>query len=122
MLSLPPSVRLFVAREPTDMRKAFDGLAGVVRDAMGQDPLSGHLFIFFNRQRNRVKILWWDRTGFFLLSKRLEAGRFALPKPTADASTSTVRITAAELMLILEGIDISDARRRQRFERKALEE
>lgn len=121
MLSLPPTVRLFVAREPADMRKAFDGLAGLVRDAMGEDPLSGHLFIFFNRQRNRVKVLWWDRSGFYLLAKRLEAGRFTLPKATGDASSTTLRITAAELMLIMEGIDLDGAKRRRRFERKILE-
>ena len=80
MLSLPPSVRLFVAREPVDMRKAIDGLSGVVRDVLAEDPMSGHLFIFFNRRWDRVKILWWDRSGFWLLLKRLEEGRFKLPR------------------------------------------
>lgn len=76
MLSLPPSVRLFIACEPTDMRKSFDGLAGLVRGALEQDPLSGHLYIFFNKPRNRVKVLWWDRTGYCLFAKRLEVGQF----------------------------------------------
>ena len=120
MLNLPPSVRLFVAREATDMRKSFDGLAGIVRDAMDEDPLSGHLFIFFNRQKNRVKVLWWDRTGFFLLAKRLEAGRFTFPE---SASTSTGRvfcISSPELALVLEGIDLSGARRSKRYTRPAI--
>ena len=120
MLNLPPSVRLFVAREPTDMRKAFDGLAGIVRDVMEEDPLSGHLFIFFNRQRDRVKVLWWDRTGFFLLAKRLEAGRFTLPEAATASSARSLCISSAELALILEGIDLSNARRSKRFTRAAI--
>jgi transposase len=119
MLSLPPSVRLFVARDPCDMRKSFDGLAGIVRNVMRDDPLSGHLYVFFNRRGDRAKILWWDRTGFFLLAKRLEKGRFTLPEPTADASGTTMRITAPELMLILEGIDLRSAKRRPRYAHKS---
>jgi transposase len=78
MLSLPPSVRIFVAREPADMRKSFDGLSRLVCDVVEQDPQSGHLFCFFNRRRDRVKLLWWDRSGYWLLYKRLEKGRFAI--------------------------------------------
>ena len=78
MLSFPPSstVRIFVAREPVDMRKGFDGLTGEVIDVVDEDPQSGHLFVFFNRRRNRMKSLIWDGSGFWLLYKRLEHGRF----------------------------------------------
>lgn len=120
MLSLPPSVRLFIARDPTDMRKSYNGLSGIVRDAMAEDPLSGHLYIFFNKNRNRVKVLWWDRNGFFLLAKRLEAGRFTLPEVTAGASGSAIRISATDLTLILEGIDLRGARRSRRYQRNTL--
>lgn len=67
MLTLPPSVRLYVATEPVDFRKGFDGLASVARHVVGEDPMSGHIFLFYNRRRNRVKALWWDRSGFALL-------------------------------------------------------
>ncbi len=117
MLSFPPTVRIFVAREPADMRKAFDGLAGIVRGAMAEDPLDGHLYVFFNRQRDRAKILWWDGSGFMLLAKRLEAGRFALPELATTATGRASRISSAELALVLEGIDLRDARRQKRFHR-----
>lgn len=118
MLSLPPSVRLFVSREPVDMRKAFDGLAALVRDVLEEDPLSGHLFIFFNRRGDRAKILWWDRSGFWLLCRRLEAGRFVLPKvDEAKESGKKLRLTATELALVLDGIDLSGARRMKRYSR-----
>lgn len=117
MLSLPPSVRLFVAREPTDMRKSFNGLAGIVRDAMADDPLSGHLYVFFNRARNRVKVLWWDRNGFVLLAKRLEAGRFTIPASLAATTGASIRISATELALVLEGIDLDGAKRAHRYSR-----
>lgn len=121
MLSLPPSVRLFIAKEPADMRKSFDGLSGIVRSSLNDDPLSGHLYIFFNKQRNRMKVLWWDRSGYALLSKRLEAGRFYFVDKAQDAKTNAIRITGAELLLILEGIDLNGAKRRKRFDRKTLE-
>jgi transposase len=112
MLSLPPSVRIFVALEATDMRKSFDGLAGEVRRLIEQDPLSGHLFVFFNRRRTMVKVLYWDRNGFCLVAKRLERGTFRLP----DANESgAVEMEAMELGLILEGIDLRGARRRLRW-------
>ena len=71
MLSLPPSVKIFIARGVTDLRKSFDTLAALVCEVIDEDPQSGHLFVFLNRRRNRVKILWWDRSGYFLLAKRL---------------------------------------------------
>jgi transposase len=112
MLSLPPSVRIFVALESTDMRKSFDGLAGEVQRLIEQDPLSGHLFVFFNRRRTMVKVLYWDRNGFCLVAKRLERGTFRLPEVK---ESGVVEMEAMELGLILEGIDLRGARRRLRW-------
>jgi len=115
MLSLPPSVRIFVALEPVDMRKQFDGLANAARQVLGQDPLSGHLCVFFNRTRTLMKALYWDRSGYCLIAKRLERGRVQLPK--TDGS-GRVEMEAVELALILEGIDLSGAKRRRRWTSK----
>lgn len=111
ILNLPPSVRLFVCAEPTDMRKSFDGLAALVEHGLGHDPLSGHLFCFFNRRADRAKILWYDHSGYALFAKRLERGRFRLP--SAKPGERSLAIRAAELALILEGIDLAGARRRR---------
>ncbi len=111
MLSLPPSVRLFVARGATDMRKSFDTLAALVMDVVDHDPQSGHLFLFINRRRDRLKILWWDRSGYCLLAKRLEHGRFRV-FDRADGGTGAFEMSVSELALILEGIDLRGARRR----------
>lgn len=110
MLSFASSMRVFVCEQPTDMRKSFDGLAGCVEQVIGGDPLSGHLFVFFNRRRNMVKMLLWDRSGFCLLSKRLEGGRFALAGDVACRE-----IDVAQLVLILEGIQLKDCIRHKRF-------
>lgn len=114
MLTWPPSVRVFVATGATDLRRSFDGLAGAAREVFSQDPLSGHVFVFFNRRRDRVKLLLWDRTGYWLLHKRLEAGRFRLPAESAAG----LELTAAELSLILEGIDLAGATRHKRYARR----
>lgn len=111
MLTWPASVRVFVHTGPTDMRRSFDTLAALVREVLREDPLSGHVFVFFNRPRDRAKLLLWDRTGYWLFYRRLESGVFRLP----GACGSPVEMTAAELSLILEGIDLSQAERRQRF-------
>ena len=114
MLTLPPSVRIYVAAAPTDMRKQFDGLAAAAATVMKQDPLSGHLFVFFNRRGDRTKILFWDRNGYCMVCKRLERGVFRLPwrgQPTG----SHVELEAAELALILEGIDLRGAQHRPRW-------
>jgi len=111
MLSLPPSVRIFVARGATDMRKSFDTLAALVIDVIDEDPQSGHLFFFVNRRRDRAKILWWDRFGYCLLAKRLEHGRFRV-FDRASGKGKSFEMTASELSLILEGIDLRGARRR----------
>lgn len=104
MLSFAASVRIFVAREPTDLRRSFDRLAAMAEQVLGQDPLSGHVFCFFNRRRDRVKLLFWEGGGFWLFYRRLEAGTFAVP--------SRQEISARELFLVLEGIEVIRERRR----------
>ena len=115
MLSLPPSVRIFVATEPVDLRKGFDGLSAAAREVLRQDPLSGHLFVFINRRRNRAKILVWDRSGFWLLYKRLERGRFRLPRPRREGA-SAIEMEATDLALLLEGIELGRTVWRPRWE------
>lgn len=115
MLSLPPTVRIFVAVEPVDLRRGFDGLAAVTRSVIKEDPLSGHLFVFLNRRRDRAKILVWERSGFWLLFKRLEKGRFVLPSD-ASAGARHLEVEASELTLMLEGISLRGATRRVRWE------
>jgi transposase len=112
MLMPPPSVRVFVASVPVDLRRSFDSLAACTEQLLQQDPLSGHLFVFRNRPGDRVKILYWDRTGYCLWYKRLEKGTFRLP-----SGPGGVEISAAELVLLLEGIDLAGARRQVRFVR-----
>jgi transposase len=114
MLMLPPSVRIFVCLAPADLRRSLDGLAALTREIIHEDPLSGHLFVFFNRRRDRTKILFWDRSGLCLYYKRLERGVFHL-SAFGQANPQRVEVEAAELALILEGIDLANARRRARF-------
>ena len=114
MLTLPPSVRIYVATTPTDMRKQIDGLAATVREVIREDPLSGHLFVFFNRRGDLTKILFWDRNGYCMVTKRLERGVFRWPEAAREGATH-VTLEAAELALILEGIDLRDAKRRPRW-------
>jgi transposase len=114
MLTLPPSVRIFAAVEPVDARKSFDGLAAVVRDSLGGDPMTGHMFFFLNRRGDMAQILFWDRTGFVVMRKRLEAGTFRMVR-NDEGNKSHVEIDAAELGLILEGIDLGTVKRRKRF-------
>lgn len=118
MLSLPPSVKVFVAVEAVDGRKGFDGLLGLVSSVVGESPLSGHLFVFRTKRGNLVRILFWDRTGFCLLSKRLERGRFRFPWTVPDGAQQ-LQVEAAELMLVLEGIDLTGAQRRPRWQAPA---
>jgi transposase len=111
MLSLASTLRIFLAVEPADMRKGFDGLGQLVRDRIDQDPLSGHLFVFRNRRRDRIKILYWDRDGLAIWMKRLEVGCLKWPAPGA----SRVEWTPAELALTLGGIDLKATRKRPRY-------
>ena len=117
MLSLPPSVRLFVATQVVDGRKGPDSLMTLVRDVLGEDIFGGHLFIFFTRRRDRVRIIYWDRNGIAMWTKRLERGRYRYQQAT-DEGIEVRTIEAAELGLILEGIELSGARRRPRWEPK----
>lgn len=111
MLSFPSTVKAYLCSVPIDLRKSFDGLSGCVEQIIGGDPLSGHLFVFFNKRMTMVKVLLWDRTGFCVWCKRLEQGRFSIGR-AAEQGTA---LEMPELLLMLEGIDLSGARRRKRF-------
>lgn len=112
MLTLSPAVRVFVAPDPIDLHLSFDRLAGLVRNHLRSDPLSGHLFVFFNKSRTHSKILAFDRGGYTIYYRRLERGTFQLPPVPADATR--VEVDSATLAMILEGIDLR-APRRLRF-------
>lgn len=117
---LPATVRVFVCTRPTDMRKSFDGLFGAVQEFLGQDPLSGHLFLFFNRRRDRAKALLWDRDGFLIVYKRLESGSFQNLDPARAAGqsgTAGLELSVTDLAMILGGVDLTTARRRKRYSR-----
>lgn len=112
---MPSSVRVFIAPEPVDLRASYYRLASLVRGHLGADPQDGHLYVFVNKQRNLTKVLFWDRSGFCLLCKRLEAGRFQLPKTLPDGALR-IEVDANALTLFLEGIDLAQARRRPSYE------
>lgn len=114
MFTLPPALRIYLATTPTDLRKGFDGLSAAVMQILGEDPTSGHLFVFRNRRGDQIRIIFWDRTGYCIFAKRLAQGRFHLPSPTSSDARH-VEVDAAELGLVLEGIDLSAARRYKRF-------
>lgn len=116
MIHLPASVRVYLALSPCDMRRGFDGLHALVSEKLQLDALGGHLFVFGNRRRDRVKILYWDRDGFAVWAKRLEQGTYALPFSEGAAQRE---ITAQELGALLSGIDLNQARRRKRYQRAA---
>jgi len=118
MLSLPPSVKIFVARGVTDLRKSFDTLAALVCEVIDHDPQSGHLFVFLNRRKDRVKILWWDRSGYCLLAKRLEHGQFKI-YDQAGSGSGHYEVSASDLALLLEGIDLRRSRRRLSHDEKS---
>jgi len=118
---IPAAVRVFLCTKPTDMRKGFDGLFAMVQEFLGQDPLSGHLFLFLNRRRDRVKILFWERDGLVIWYKRLEAGTFQKLDPAASVDHKTgqagLELSATDLALLLNGIDVTTAQRRKRYAR-----
>ena len=118
MIHLPASVRVYLCLTACDMRKSFDGLHQLVRDYLALDAFAGHLFVFTSRRRDRLKILYWDRDGFAVWSKRLEEGTYAMPL-TDSAGEHRREITAQELAALLSGIDLSQARRRKRYQRPA---
>jgi transposase len=113
MVSFSSTQRYYLYGEPADMRKSFDGFAGLVINRMKRSPMSGEVFIFLNRRREQVRLLVWDRTGFVLYGKRLEKGSFERPKEAIKAPYKIV--TWAELQLIMEGISLSSARWRKRY-------
>lgn len=116
MISLPASVRVYLCTVPCDMRRSFDGLHGLVGSVMELDALAGHLFVFSNRKKDRLKVFYWDRDGFAIWSKRLEEGTYAMPFGQSEGRRA--EITAPELSALLSGIDLSQAKRRKRYERK----
>jgi transposase len=110
MFGLGPATRIYLAAGATDMRKGFEGLYGLARDRLSCEPLSGHVFVFANAQRNRLKLLFWDGSGLWVCAKRLEKGRFRWPE--AAGGEDRVVLSPEELTLLLGGIDLSRARRR----------
>ena len=117
MIALPPQIRLFLYRLPTDMRKSFDGLVALTVSAMKQEPLSGNLFVFFNRRRDRIKILYWGQTGFCIWYQQLQQGTYPLPTEHALKTDDTVDVMRSQLSLILDGIDLASIRQRRRCQR-----
>jgi transposase len=111
VLGLGPATKVYVATGTTDMRKGFEGLHGLVRDELGNDPLSGHLFLFANRARSRMKILFWDGSGLWVCAKRLEKGRFHWP--IAKAGETSVAMRQEELAMLVSGIDLMQAKPRR---------
>jgi transposase len=116
MLTLPPSVKVYLSAGATDMRRSIDGLSALVRERLRLEPLSGHLFLFRNRRGDRIKILVWDRSGFWVFYKRLEQGTFAWP---SEDQVEPVEMRGADLMLLLSGVDLGGSRRRRWYERAA---
>ena len=116
MLTLSPAVRIFLRPGATDMRRSMDGLSALVREEMELDPLSGHVFLFRNRRGDRLKILVWDQSGFWVMYKRLEQGTFAWP---SEEHLFPLEMRASDLMLLMSGVDVSRTRRRRWYERAA---
>ena len=118
MMGLTTSVRVFVCTHPADMRRSFDGLSGMAQNIMKQDPLSGALFVFRNRNRDRLKIMYWDKDGLAIWYKRLEKGSFQLPTDmqSKDERPASAEITTEELSMLLGGIDLANVKRRKRYQ------
>jgi len=117
MLNFPPAVRIWMGTAPVDLRRSFDGLAEQVRQLLRNDPLSGHVFVFRNKRGDRIKLLYWDEDGYVIVYKRLEMGVF--PWPAVAAEQPSVALRAAELAMLLDGIDWSKAQRGRRYHRPA---
>jgi transposase len=113
MIGLPGSVKIYLSTEHADLRKGFNGLSGIVRE-WGLDLYSGHLFVFFSKRRNSVKILTWDRGGFVVWHKRLELGRYRIPK--ISVGENRIQLDGGQLSMLLDGIDFSKVRRQKRWE------
>jgi len=115
MLTFASNLRIYLHTLPTDMRKSFDGLSGLVRSVFAADPTDGSLFLFINRRRDRIKMLWWDHDGLALFYKRLEAGTFELLQAADDAAV--LQIDATQLAMLLGGVTLESAKRRKRYAR-----
>jgi transposase len=115
MIHPPASVRVYLCLNPCDMRRSFDGLHALVRDHLQLDAFAGHLYLFANKRRDRLKILYWDRDGFAIWAKRLEAGTYVIP--SGEPGEARFEITVEELGALLSGIDLSSATRRKRYQR-----
>jgi len=116
MIILPASVRILLCLEPTDMRRSFDGLSMMTETILKQNPLSGHLFVFRNKRKDRIKILYWNHDGFAIWYKRLEEGTYQFPKTASD--NISLEIEARDLFVMLDGIDLSKVKRLKRYSRK----
>lgn len=116
MIAFAPQVRVYLYRRPTDMRKSFHGLVALTQAELRQDPLSGSLFVFVNRRRDRMKILYWGQTGFCIWYQQLEKGTYQIPNHASLEEQDTMEVTRTQLSLILEGIELSSARQRARFQ------
>jgi len=110
--------KVYLAKEATDMRKGFPGLVALTEAVLRQEPTSGHLFVFLNRRRDLMKILYWDGTGFCIWAKRLERGSFQRPPRVADDALPGLELSAAQLTMMLEGIDLTSVRQRVRYHRQ----
>lgn len=117
MLSLSNQVKVFLALEPADMRKSFDSLAALVHDVLQLDPLSGHLFVFRSKRGDRIKILYWDAQGYALWYRRLEVGTFRFP--IAREGTASLAISATDLAMLLDGVELTSVRRAKRYQLRA---
>lgn len=118
MLTFSPTQRIFLARAVVDMRKSFDSLTSLVRNQLGKDPFTGDVFLFVGKSRDRVKVLVWDASGFWVCAKRLEKGTFALPKPAlAHDAESSLPLSVAEVHLLLEGIEVHAATYKRHYHR-----
>jgi transposase len=115
VILLPRAVRVYVATEPVNLRKSYDGLSNAVREVLAHDPLSGHVFVFLNRRKTQVKLLLWTRGGFTIVQKRLERGTFSFPQ-RVNAQAAVVPMEVHELSMLLEGIDARQARASARWE------
>jgi transposase len=114
VLSLSPTARIFLCTTPADLRKSFDGLSALVTQGLGSDPLSGQLFVFRNKAGDRLKILVWEGDGYAIWYKRLEAGTFRFPAAT---DVTNIEVRAADLAMLLDGVDLESVQRRRRYQR-----
>lgn len=117
MLSFPGSLKVFVALEPCDMRKGFNGLHALAAERLGEDPRQGAVFVFTNRRRTRLKLLYFDGTGLWVMTKRLEQGTFSWPK-SVEPQAAKLKLTPEALAMLTDGIDLRGARMRPWYERE----